>query len=285
MAQAPLVSTDWLAAHLGAPDLRVVDIRGHVAPPTDPLPHYFNHRDDYLRSHIPGAVFVDWVHEITDPASPHHATIAPPDRFAEAMRRAGIGSGAMVVAYDDAAGMFAARLWWALNYYGHDKVAVLDGGWSKWTAEGRAVTADTPAIAPGDFVARPRPEWLRTIDQVAAASADADAAGLLIDARSPAEYAGQASRASRAGHIPGAANVPRTALISPDGTLLPPDELQRVFAAAGVTDRSTRVTTYCNAGVSASFDLLALRVAGFANSANYDGSWKEWGNDARRPIA
>lgn len=281
MAQHPLVSTDWLAARLGAPDLRIVDIRGHVAPPTDPLPHYFNHHDAFLKGHIPGAVFIDWVHEITDPASPHHAKIAPPDRFADAMRRAGVGNETMVVAYDDAAGMFAARLWWALNYYGHDKVAVLDGGWTKWTAEGRAVTADVPAVAPATFDARPRPEWIRTLDQLTQPST----LRVLIDARSPAEFAGQAARARRAGHIPGALNVPRTTLVAADGTLLPPEQLRRTFAQAGVEDPAVEVITYCNAGVSASFALLALRVAGFANAANYDGSWKEWGNDENRPIA
>lgn len=130
-----LVSTEWLAANLTLPRLRIIDIRGHVLPASEPPPHYFNHHAEYLVSHIPGAVFVDWVHEITDPTDPRHAKIAPPERFAAAMSRAGIGDDTFVVTYDDAGGMLAARLWWCLNYYGHSQVRVLDGGWTKWQAE------------------------------------------------------------------------------------------------------------------------------------------------------
>lgn len=277
----PLVTTDWLHHHLDDPDLRIVDIRGHVLPPTDPPPHYFNHYADYLERHIPGAVFIDWVREITDPADPRHARIAPPERFAAVMHRAGIADDTFVVAYDDAAGMFAARLWWALNYYGHPRVAVLDGGWNKWIAEGRPTTNRVPAIRPGAFMPRPQPDWVRTGDQVLTRL---NTATKLVDLRSPQEYAGKASRARRAGHIPGAVNVPRQMLVAPDGTLLPREALRAVFAAAGVDESAPEIVTYCNAGVSASFGLLALRLAGLDRSANYDGSWKEWGNDDSRPI-
>src|SRR5215213_4402399 len=129
MSENVIVSTEWLHEHLNDQNLRIIDIRGHVLPASQPMPHYFNHEDDYRKSHIPGAVFVDWVNEITDPADPRHAQIAPPERYAEAMSRHGIGDGTLVVAYDDAAGMFAARLWWSLSYYGHTNVVVLDGGW------------------------------------------------------------------------------------------------------------------------------------------------------------
>jgi thiosulfate/3-mercaptopyruvate sulfurtransferase len=281
MTDHPLVSTDWLAEHLHAPHIRIVDIRGHVAPPTDPLPHYYHHHEDYLRSHIPDAVFVDWVREITDPDDPHHAKVAPPQRFEEVMRRHGIANDTVVVVYDDAQGMFAARLWWMLNYFGHVKVAIVDGGWQKWTREGRPVSDVIPHYAPTDFVADPQPEWHRTAAQVAQSLAGNT---ILIDARSPAEFAGDASRASRAGHIPGAINVPRTSLVNADGTLKPPHELRTLYAQVGVTDPTQQVITYCNGGVSASFELLALRIAGFGKVANYDGSWKEWGNDDTRPI-
>lgn len=130
-----LVTTDWLADHLNEAQVRVIDIRGHVLPASAPKPHYFNHRADYDVSHLPGAVFIDWVLEITDPVDPRHAQIAPPDRFAAVMRQAGISGDTQVIAYDDAQGMFAARLWWALNYYGHSRVAILDGGWQKWLTE------------------------------------------------------------------------------------------------------------------------------------------------------
>jgi thiosulfate/3-mercaptopyruvate sulfurtransferase len=281
MTQHPLVTTGWLAEHLPDANLRVIDIRGHVAPPTDPLPHYYNHHDDYMKSHIPGAVFVDWVHEITDPADPRHARIAPPARFAEAMQRAGVSNHSFVVAYDDAGGLFAARLWWALNYYSHSQVAVLDGGWQKWVAEGRAVTAEIAPVPATIFTSRQQPEWIRFADDVAKRSA----LTALLDLRSPVEYTGQASRARRAGHIPGALNWPRNTLNAADGTLLPAEELRRRLAELGVVDDAQPVITYCNAGVSASMGLLALRVAGFHNSANYDGSWKDWGNDETKPIA
>lgn len=280
MAQHPLVTTDWLAEHLTDANLRIIDIRGHVAPATDPLPHYYNHRDDYLVSHIPRAAFVDWVREITDPADPRHARIAPPARFAEAMQRAGVNDDSFVIAVDDAGGLFAARLWWALNYYGHAQVAVLDGGWQKWVGEGRSVTAEIAPAPPATFIPRPQAEWMRLAEDVANRSPQTT----LLDLRSTAEYNGEVSRAKRAGHIPGALNWPRNTLNAADGTLLPVDELRNRLAELGVTDDEQPVITYCNAGVSASMGLLALRVAGFRNSANYDGSWKDWGNDETRPI-
>jgi thiosulfate/3-mercaptopyruvate sulfurtransferase len=277
-----LVSTAWLAEHLSAPNLRIVDIRGHVLPATEPPPHYFNHYADYLISHIPNAVFIDWVHEITDPADPRHAQIAPPERFAAAMQRAGIGDQTFVVAYDDAGGMFAARLWWSLNYYGHSQVAVLDGGWQRWIAEARPVSADVPQVAPTVFTARPDPNWYRNGAQVLAAL---QRQARLVDMRSPEEFRGEASRAARKGHIPRAVNQPRRELLADDGTLLPPEALREKFAALGVTDESDEVIFYCNAGVSASFGLLALRAAGIqAPAAVYDGSWKDWGNDPEKPI-
>jgi thiosulfate/3-mercaptopyruvate sulfurtransferase len=281
MTQTLLVSTQWLHDHLADPDLRIVDIRGHVLPPTEPLPHYYNHRADYETSHIPGAVFVDWVREITDPADPQHAQIAKADRYAAVMSRLGIGTQTQVVAYDDAKGMFAARLWWSLNYYGHTRVAVLDGGWDKWVAEGRPLSAVVPSVAPAAFTAVPNAAIHRSSAQVLAAL-HSDVR--LLDMRSLAEYNGESSRAVRAGHIPGAISNPRSTLTNADGTLLSPEQLRVHFADLGIHAPDTEVVTYCNGGVSASFGLLALRAAGFANVAMYDGSWKEWGNDTSKPI-
>lgn len=281
MTESLLVTTNWLAEHLDDPNVRVVDIRGHVISASEPPPHYFNHHDDYVKSHIPGAVFVDWVHEITDPGDPRHAQIAKPERYAEVMRRIGVGPETFVVAYDDASGMFAARLWWSLNYYGHDKVAVLDGGWPKWTAEGRPTTATVPEIAPASFEARPNPALYRSGDAVEAALGGDT---VFMDVRTPDEFAGKAARAARKGHIPGAVNTPRTDLVAADGTLLPPDALREKLGAVGITAESPEVVVYCNGGVSASYGLLALRAAGVTNAAVYDGSWKDWGNDPNRPI-
>lgn len=281
MAENLLVTTAWLAEHLTDSNLRIVDIRGHVEPASQPLPHYFNHKSDYDKSHIPGAAFVDWVREITDPDDPRHAQIAKPERYAAVMSRLGIGADTFVVAYDDASGMFAARLWWSLNYYGHTQVAVLDGGWDKWIAEGRPTTADVPQISPVNFAPQPNPTIYRSSDQVLAAL---NSQTKLVDVRTIGEFNGDASRASRKGHIPGAVNRPRTDLVNADGTMLSPEVLRLKFAEVGVTSETEEVVTYCNGGVSASYALLALHVAGITNSAVYDGSWKEWGNDPEKPI-
>jgi thiosulfate/3-mercaptopyruvate sulfurtransferase len=281
MSDPLLVTTDWLAAHLDDPALRIVDIRGHVIPASNPPPHYFNHRADYDQSHIPGAVFIDWVHEITDPDDPRHAQIARPERYAAVMRRNGISADTFVIAYDDAAGMFAARLWWSLHYYGHTHVSVLDGGWNKWMAEGRPVTADVPSFPATTFTAHANPAIYRNGAQIEAAL---HTSTLLVDVRSPEEFRGVSSRAKRKGHIPGAVNLPRSSLVNPDGTLLAPEALRETFATIGIDESSPEVITYCNGGVSASYSLLALWAAGIHNSAMYDGSWKDWGNDESRPI-
>jgi len=281
VAERLLVSTEWLSEHLSDPNLRIVDIRGHVLPASEPLPHYFNHEDDYKKSHIPAAVFVDWVKAITDPDDPRHAKIAKPERYAALMSQLGIGDDTFVVAYDDAAGMFAARLWWSLNYYGHKKVVVLDGGWNKWVAEGRPVTAEVPSPEPTQFIPRPDKRWMRTADEVAAAL---HTPALLLDVRTPQEFEGQFARAIRKGHIPGAVNFPRIEMLSPNGTMLSPEALRQRLAEKGVKGDSREVICYCNGGVSASYAMLALKAAGFDNAAVYDGSWKEWGNDERRPL-
>jgi thiosulfate/3-mercaptopyruvate sulfurtransferase len=282
MTTNPLVSTQWLHDHLNDPNLRIVDIRGHVIPASEPLPHYFNHYDDYVKAHIPGAVFVDWVHEITDPNDPRHAKIAQPERYEAFASRTSIGPDTLVVAYDDADSMFAARLWWSLLYYGHEKAAILDGGWLKWTAECRPTTADVPTLAPAQFTARPKESLHRSDAQVLAGLHDPGRK--LIDVRSPEEFAGKSARAKRKGHIPGAVNQPRPTLVAPDHTLLPAENLRAIFAQHDITPDTPEVITYCNGGVSASYGMLALCVAGFENVAIYDGSWKDWGNDDTKPI-
>jgi thiosulfate/3-mercaptopyruvate sulfurtransferase len=271
----PLVTTDWLAEHLHDPAVRIVDIRGHVAPASDPLPHYYAHHDAYAAAHIPGAVFIDWTRDITDPADPRRARLAPPQRFAETLGGLGIGSEHTVVAYDDAGGLFAARLWWALARYGHTAAAVLDGGWTAWTAELRPVTADAPAWPTAVFTPQPDDAQFRDMAHIAAhLHADSET---LVDVRTPGEFTGEASRGPRFGHIPGARNLPRGTLTTPTGHLPTADVLRGRFHALGLGEDAP-VTFYCNSGVSASFVLLAYRVAGFTGGRVYDGSWKEWSN-------
>jgi thiosulfate/3-mercaptopyruvate sulfurtransferase len=148
----PLVDTEWLQDHLEDPDVRVVDIRGYVKKTNlgggRQGAEYLPAREEYDEAHVPGAVFVDWTRDITDPDNPVPAQVAPPDRFAGLMGSLGIGDGTHVVVYDHAGGQFATRLWWALTYHGHDRVFVLDGGWNKWTAEGRPTTTEVRTPRP-----------------------------------------------------------------------------------------------------------------------------------------
>jgi thiosulfate/3-mercaptopyruvate sulfurtransferase len=279
-----VVDTQWLAAHLGEADLRVVDVRGKVLPPGQ-NPRYRPKREEYDAGHVPGAVFVDWTRDIVDPDDPVPAQIAQPEAFASAMGRLGIGDATAVVVYDDYDHAFAGRLAWALRYFGHDDVRILDGGWNRWIAEGRPTSTDVPHPAAATFTARPRTNLRRTADEVARTLGSSDV--LLIDARPAEQYAGQVSAASRSGHIPGARNVPYARLIDPSThQFLPPTELTRVFAEAGVDvgRLPPDVVVYCNGGVTCTVPLAALRMLGREDVAVYDGSWNEWGNDPSRPV-
>lgn len=276
------VSTAWLHQHLDAPDLRIVDIRGSVRPATDPPPHYQSHRAAYDEAHLPGAVFVDWITDITADG-PADMRLAPPDSFAALMGQLGIGPETYVVAYDESNGMFGARLWWALKHYGHDAAAVLDGGWAKWTAENRPVSTEPVTVTPTTFNAQPIPALYRDGDQVQTLlGSDA----VLVDVRSPEEYRGEAARSGVTGHIPGAVNTPRKSLLGADETLLPIGVLRDAFAAHGLNPDQPpeEVVFYCNSGVSASYGLLAYRAAGFSGGAVYDGSWNDWTRSGTRPT-
>jgi thiosulfate/3-mercaptopyruvate sulfurtransferase len=286
MAPAPsrsalLAETSWLADHLGDPRGAVVDIRGSIRPPTAPKPHYASKRDAYLEAHIPGAVFVDWTEDIIEPTAPVHMTLAGPARFKALMERLGIGDETEVIVYDDSGGL-APRLWWALNYYGHGKVRVLDGGWNKWRAEGRPVTALVPAPRPAVFTPRVEPGWRAAAADVKEAMKSARVA--LVDCRSPEEWRGEIGRGEQKGRIPGSRNVPSVkALEGEFRTWKRAEEIRALYADAGITP-DLPVITYCNAGVSASVGLLALKLAGFSAATNYAGSWYEWESDPANPI-
>ena len=279
-----VVSTDWLAAHLAEARLRVVDIRGKVLPPGS-KPRYLPKRAEYDASHVPGAVFVDWTRDIVDASDPVPVQIAGPAQFAAAMGALGIGDDTLVVAYDDYDHIFAGRLAWALRFYGHDGVRILDGGWARWQAEGRPSTAEVAPVSPAVFKALPRATLRRTAADVAGALGDGET--LLIDARPADQYEGVVSASSRGGHIPGARNVPYASLVDPaTGRFLPLAELAQVFLGAGVdVQRLPReVVVYCNGGVSCTVPQAALQLLGRDDVAVYDGSWNEWGADSSRPV-
>jgi thiosulfate/3-mercaptopyruvate sulfurtransferase len=277
-----LAGTDWLAGHLDDPEVRIVDIRGTIKPPSAPKPWYGASRDAYTAGHIPGAGFVDWLRDIVDPAAPVKMTLARADQFAALMERLGIGDGHTVIVYDDN-GHIAPRLWWALHYYGHPAVRVLDGGFGKWVAEGRPVTAAIPRHPPARFTVRVQPEWRAGVDEVRRRLGDTGL--VLIDCRSPAEFRGEVGRGDRVGRIPGAVNLPVGSLMEGEHKTWRSDaDLRRLFEAAGVTpDRE--VVTYCNAGVSAAIGLFGLKLLGVPRARNFAGSWYEWEHDAANPTA
>lgn len=274
-----LVETDWLAEHLDDPKVRVVDMRGYVRTVLrDNVQEalYVGAPDEYAQEHIPGAVYVDWTQDIVDLDDPVEAQIAPPDKFARAMERLGIGNEHLVVAYDThPASQFSTRLWWALRYYGHQNVVVLNGGFPKWQREDRPLSSEIPAYPPATFTPDVQPAMRATAQEVL--SVLKQSGTLLVDARDTAQYTGSVARGhGRPGHIPGAVNVPREELIASDGTFRSNAELKHIFDRAQVKPEE-RVIAYCNGGVAATTVLFSLAMLGHPSLTNYDGSWNEWG--------
>ncbi len=278
-----LVETDWLASRLGDPGLRIVDIRGIVKPVDQPKPHYLACHAEYAKDHIPGAVFVDWLVDIVQTDAPIPMTVASPERFAALMDHLGIGDHRPGIVYDHDGGQPACRLWWALNYYGQPAASVLNGGYPKWTAEGRPVTPHVPKHPHATFTPRPQRAWRAMMDD--AQKAMQDPATVLVDTRPPIQFKGEQTRGQRKGRIPGAVNAPISKYVEgPHKTFRSPDQIRQVFEAAGAT-WDKRVIAYCNAGVSASVGLFALRLAGHPHATNFAGSWYEWERDPANPIA
>ena len=282
-----LVETDWLAGHLYDPHLRIVDMRGYVRTSEEngvQTAQYVGARDEYEQGHIPGAVYIDWSRDIVDLDDAVEAQIAPPERFAEVMGRLGIGDEHTVIAYDaHPASQFATRLWWALKYYGHDRVVVLNGGLPKWLREGRSLTNVEPQYSPATFTPRAQSALRATAEDVLALLGKQGVA--LVDARESGQFTGEITRGhGRAGHIPGAINLPREEIIDPaTGTFRANEELAGVFTAAHISP-SQRVVAYCNGGVAATTILFSLAMLGYPSLSNYDGSWNEWGSRQDLPV-
>lgn len=274
-----LVETSWLADRLDAPDIVVVDGSLHL--PTTGR----NAREEYLKAHIPGALFFD-IEEISDHTNPLPHMLPSAAEFSSRMRKLGIGDGMRVIVYDTLGLYSAARVWWMLRIMGHDDVAVLDGGFKKWQAEGRPVEDGAPPPRqPRHFtgrfhagLVRDKQDILRLVETGAAQ---------IVDARSAPRFKGtepEPRKGLRSGHIPGSKNVPYASLLNPDGTLRSDAELAAAFRAAGV-DIAKPIVTSCGSGVTAGVLALALAELGRPDVAVYDGSWSEWGLDtAGTPV-
>ena len=265
-----LVSTEWLAAHLRDPDLRVIDASWYLPD------HNRDARAEYAAAHIPGARFFD-IDEISDQRSllPHMAP--PPEKFISRLRAMGVGDGHQVVIYDGAGLFSAARVWWTFRLMGKTDVAVLDGGFPKWRAEGREIEDMPPIVRDRHMTVQRQAALVKDVTQVAHASKLAEAE--IVDARSAARFRGEAPEPRpglRSGHIPGSKNLPYVTLLNTDGTMKDANALRAAFDAAGV-DLARPVITSCGSGVTAAILNLALERLGHRNHALYDGSWAEWG--------
>lgn len=274
----PLVGTDWLAGHLGHPELKVVDATTHLVTANRDA------RAEYLAAHLPGAVFadIDWLSDETSPL-PH--TMPTAERFAERMGSLGIASEDAIVVYDSSGQNFSApRLWFMLRAFGHERVAVLDGGLRRWMLEGRMLDSGPVSVVPTRFGARLDPSRLR--DRAAMEDNLHVAREQVVDARSPGRFAGvepEPRAGVRGGHIPGSRNVHYARLVRDDGTLRSPSELRAIVDAAGVAlDRP--IVASCGSGVTACAVVLALEVLGARETAVYDGSWTEWGGRSDTPV-
>ena len=273
-----LVSTDWLAANLTQPDLRVVDATYYLKMQNKDA------RAEYNERHIPGAIFFD-IDDIADTSTDLPHMLPPPEKFASRVRKLGIGDGNRIVVYDGQGMMSAARVWWMFRIFGAKDVAVLDGGLPKWLSEGRAVDDNDPHPRERHFSARldntqvrSKAQMLANLNSKRDQVLDARASGR-FNATEPEIWPGR-----RGGHIPGSKNLPYTPLRRPDQTFHDGDTLKAKFEAAGI-DLKKPVVTSCGSGITASVLALGLSLIGHRDVAVYDGSWAEWGLPGDTPVA
>jgi thiosulfate/3-mercaptopyruvate sulfurtransferase len=277
MAFTTLISTGALALHLDDPAFAVVDCRFKLDDAA-----WGEH--EYAAAHLPGAVYASLKRDLA--GAPNGANgrhpLPDPDALARTLGRWGIADGVQVVAYDQDNGMFASRLWWLLRWLGHDAVAVLDGGFKKWTAEQRATESGEAYREPLEFQASLRPEMASDVNAVLSR----ETSGLrLVDARAPERYRGELEPIDRTpGHIPGAANHFFASNLDAQGTFRAPEDLRAHFADALAGAPPDHIVCYCGSGVTACHNLLALEHAGITGAKLYPGSWSEWSSDPARPI-
>ena len=275
-----IINTNDLHTNLKNPDWAIVACRFTLAEP---------HRseEDYLRSHIPGAVYAhldrDLCGEIIPGTTGRHP-LPNINRAVEVFSRLGIGEGIQVIAYDDQGGALAAgRLWWMLRWLGHETVAVFDGGWNKWLTEGRPVESGAKSRTSTEFIPNPRPEILADVEQVE--KFRKDPRRLVMDARAAERYKGEIEPIDPvAGHIPGAINAPHEMNLSSNGIFYPASELRGSYLKILGDIPAEDTIVYCGSGVTAIHNILAMQYAGLGEARLYAGSWSEWITDEDRPI-
>ncbi|HEX9812224.1 MAG TPA: sulfurtransferase [Burkholderiales bacterium] len=278
MSFQTLITPERLVPHINDPAWRIFDCRHELSDPNVG-------EQAYREAHIPGAQFLHVDRDLSGAKTGANGRHPLPDpaAFAARLGRCGVSNNTQVVAYDDAGGMYAARLWWMLRWLGHDKVAVLDGGLPAWRQAGYGVTRDTPEIEPASFEWRLSDQPVET-DYVVSHLHDPDV--LLLDARGADRFRGENETIDPvAGHIPGAVSRPFRDNLNADGRFRSPQDLRKAFASLLGKHRIDNVVAYCGSGVSACHNLLALTLAGFDGAKLYPGSWSEWCSDPGRPIA
>ena len=277
-----LVETDWLADHRGDPTLRVFDCSVRLVP--DPAVQYRveDCRAEYRASHIPGAGYIDLHNELSDKSTPLRFMAPSAEEFARAMSQYGVDDTMRVVLYAKSTWYWATRVWWMLRANGFDNAGILNGGWRKWSAEGRPAATGDEAYSPARFVARPRPDLFCGKDAVLAAIGDPHAK--IVNALTPEQHAGTGGTTfTRPGHIKNSVNVSSKELVDENNVLLPLDGIRRRFADAGVLD-APRSVLYCGGGISATGNAFALTLLGRDNLTVYDASLNEWGEDPALPM-
>lgn len=280
-----LVSPDWLERALGAPDLRILHCTVRLRPGPEGRGYRVESaRGEWEAGHLPGSAHVELATELSDPESRLPFTLPSAERFARGMEAVGVGEGTRVVLYDAMANVWAARVWWMLRAFGFDGAAVLDGGWRTWSAEGRPVSTEpAPEWPPATFRPRPRPGLFTDREEVLA-GVEGRASLRLVDALGEAQYRGESRTYGRAGHIPGARNLPALRLVAPETHRYRALEALRESVSEVAPDASERVVTYCGGGIAASSDAFILHRLGYRDVAVYDGSLSEWAADPELPL-
>lgn len=273
-----LVTVEWLSQHLEDPDLVVLDCSVNIEPDGSGGFRVVSGRAKYEDGHIPTAGFADLMGELSDGESTLRFAVPEPEQFAAAMSALGIGDDSKVVLYDSSNSAWAARVWWMLRWIGFDRAAVLDGGLTAWTSDGRELSTEGANRPPGKLTLNLRPGLIVDRDEMLAATAD-DSVNI-IDALSEAQYRGETSRYARPGHIKGASNVPVTSLMDETGRYRPQEELDALFEA----DPDSRTIAYCGSGIASSATAFTLTRLGYKDVAVYTASLQEWTADPTLPM-